>query len=99
MTKPVVPQPIPLFDLPAEAGRSEVKTPALRSVRQGKCPACKALKTGLLASGQHIVWRPHNLTTWGGTRVPCRTSGVAVCVAPERDPLLSQDPAICPHDR
>jgi len=96
------PEPLPLFDITPEMiepSEGEATKSTTRSVRQGKCPACMAPKTGLVASGVHLVWRAHSLTTWGGTPIACRTSGVAVCVAPERNPLVQHDPARCPHDR
>lgn len=97
------PEFIPLFDLPedsGEPGKGEAgAAKSLRSVAQGNCPRCMAPKTGLVASGAHIVWRVHYLTTWAGSRIPCVTSGVSACDAPEVTPLKPSNPVRCPHDR
>lgn len=102
MTSDRGPEFIPLFDLPAEpedhAGEAGAEK-SVRSVKQGNCPRCMAPKTGLVASGAHIVWRVHYLTTWSGSRIPCITSGVAACVIPEIHPLNPSKPVKCPHDR
>jgi hypothetical protein len=74
-----------------------VKRQTQKSVAQGKCPECTRPKIGLLAQGDHIVWRQHYYTTWHGTPMPCRASGVTACVAPERDPLDPSMPVRCPH--
>jgi len=87
---------VPLFEIDIPVV-SKDKAPAVKSARQGNCPCCQALKSGLLWSGNHLVWRAHTYRTWGGTAVPCPSSGVAVCVAPERHPLVSSDPAKCRH--
>lgn len=85
----------PLFDMDAT---DKPKRERVKSVRQAKCPHCSAVKTGLVRQGDHLVWRLHTLTTWAGTSRTCPASGVAVCVAPERVPLIPSRPARCKHD-
>ncbi len=72
--------------------RAREKRPVVRSVAQGNCPECTREKVGLVRQGIHIVWREHNLTTWAGTRIACRASGVAACV-------LTDGTVRCPHER
>ena len=80
-----------------ETEGSEERRKPVRSLRQGKCPCCTANRTGLVLVGDHLVWRWHTYVTWSGTRLLCRASGVAVCVAPERNPINPTDPARCAH--
>jgi hypothetical protein len=68
-----------------------------KSVAQGCCPLCMKAKIGLLAQGPHVVWRPHYYRTWKNAPVLCSASYVAVCVAPERDPLDHLNPVRCNH--
>jgi hypothetical protein len=77
--------------------RSRVRPKGLRSVAQGTCPICLVTSVGLVRQGNHVVWRLHSYMTWGGTRMPCPTSGVAVCVAPEQKPLHPNEPVRCGH--
>lgn len=63
-----------------------VKRP--RTVASGRCPECSGQRVGVVRQGEHLVWREHMYTTWGGSRQLCRASNVATCVAPER---LSRD--------
>ncbi len=44
----------------------------------------------LLPSGQHLVWRPHDIVTGSGARTPCRASGVALCQLAPRDGLVTR---------
>lgn len=87
---------VPLFDMDVPPDSTRKKR-SVKAVRQGKCPNCHAEKMGLLSSGVHLVWRSHTYRTWSGTPVTCPSSGVAVCVAPERTPLIPSDPAKCRH--
>lgn len=94
----------PLFLLPPDDDgpgdrKDENKKRVLRSVRMGKCPYCTVRLMGVIPQGEHYVWRPHSIITWGGARIACRASGVAVCLAPERIPLVPGSPIKCPHDR
>lgn len=81
----------PTTDSLGEAARAK----APKSELHGACPTCnrrgkrnEQVNTGLIRQGPHLVWRPHNITTWKGTKIPCRASGVAVCVAPDRDRII-----------
>lgn len=74
-----------LFVIDAKpAGRERLRRP--RSVAQAFCPCChrETAKgdrklTGLVRQGDHLVWRPHDIVTWAGTRIPCRASSVPAC--------------------
>lgn len=39
----------------------------------------------LLPGGVHLLWKGHDVITGGGTRTPCRATGVALCALPPRD--------------
>jgi hypothetical protein len=86
-----------LFEL-EPSPRSRIRRRGLRSVAQGTCPVCLGSPVGQVRQGNHVVWRLHSYMMWGGTRMPCATSGVGVCVAPERNPLHPSDPVRCGHE-
>lgn len=69
----------------------------LASVAQGTCPVCLRSPLGILRQSTHLVWRQHNYRTWGDSLQVCRTSGVALCVAPECNPLNPSEPVRCDH--
>lgn len=97
-----------LFDLapaaPRQVATGEAVTSAAapKAVTSATCPECGGVRdVGLLRSGQHLVWREHTCRTWSGAALPCRASGVAVCVAPakgQRSPATEKRPApVCQH--
>lgn len=71
----------------------------LRAVAWGNCPTCSATRVGFARQAEHLVWKDHAVTTWSGARVPCRTSGVRLCDAPQAVPPFRMEggPALCPH--
>lgn len=84
---------------PASDYRETRRRPkSIKSSAQGNCPKCLVGKIGLVLIGSHLVWRLHNKRTWNGTAVECMASGVAVCDAPETDPLNPAKPLKCPHE-
>ncbi|WP_426566403.1 hypothetical protein ACPPVT_07605 [Angustibacter sp. McL0619] len=63
----------------------------IRSVAQAICPSCNRRTTkgdvkltGLVLQGQHLIWRPHDVVTWGGAHTPCPASGTTVCTNPAK---------------
>jgi hypothetical protein len=86
-----------LFDAAAFQDDKPHKQESIRSVAQGKCPNCTAKKTGVVRQGPHLVWRRHQYTTWSGAHIDCPSSGVALCVCPERKPLDRTNPIHCVH--
>lgn len=88
----------PLFDEPPRIVKQKPAT-APRSIAWGNCPCCAHQRVGLIRVGPHLTWRQHDVTTWGGVRVPCRASGVAVCNAAEQQPYVQgSQAAACPHE-
>ena len=75
--------PIPGLVVPkAKVAHTEPQKP-LKVVGSGWCPGCRFSKktaTGLLESGEHLIWRPHTKPTWSGAVVDCMSSGVRLCV-------------------
>jgi D-arabinose 1-dehydrogenase-like Zn-dependent alcohol dehydrogenase len=76
-------------------GKTRQKTP--KSVAQGKCPLCTRPKLGAIRLGEHLAWRTHTYTTWGGRAIDCVASGVYLCVLPETKPLDLSAPLHCRH--
>jgi hypothetical protein len=70
---------------------------SVKSVAWGNCPGCLADKMGLVLVGRHLVWRQHTYRTWSGAAVECTSSGVSVCVAPEKTPTHAAVAVTCPH--
>lgn len=92
---------IPLFPIPPQSARADggeaVRRP--RSVAWGNCPGCRKGRVGVVRAGAHLAWREHTYTTWGGHRMTCVASGVAVCQATERHPTeLIAGRVTCPHE-
>lgn len=76
---------VPMFDVdPPDGGTERPKRP--KSVGRGWCPEHTpgARPTPIDRQGNHTVWRLHYITTMSGAAIPCRASGVALCVAPAR---------------
>jgi hypothetical protein len=85
-----------MFDEPPRRSKKR-RTPSPRSVTRAKCPKClTAMPVGLIRVGEHLVWREHYITTWGGARRPCPASGVAVCALPPKD-NVSNGVGYCKH--
>lgn len=62
-------------------GRDETSGKRTRATASAYCPKCaRQQKVGLVDAGTHLVWRVHNMTTWGGSSTPCIASGVSLCV-------------------
>lgn len=85
------------------SGRERLTAP--RSVAQARCPSCNRSTqagdiklTGLVRQGTHLVWRDHDVVTWGGAKLPCPASGTAVCTNPARSAAYV-DAVRCPHQR
>lgn len=81
---------LPLF--PAAAGRppkspqATQESPArpVRPLGHARCPRCSRARAAVITSGSHVVWREHDLITYAGTRLPCPSSGVALCILPAK---------------
>jgi len=75
----------PMFDVEMPDGGGE-RTKRPKSVGRGWCPEHVVGKapTPLDRAGEHVVWRLHYITTMSGAALPCRASGVTLCVAPAR---------------
>jgi hypothetical protein len=73
---------VPLFDdVPTQGFSRERMKPAV-TVAWAHCPMHEStIGTGLVRQGIHLVWRAHYQRI-GKTSVPCRASGVSLCVAP-----------------
>ena len=90
-----------LFSLPAAmpSGSTELRRgthAAGRSVTWGRCPRhTDPRPIGLIRSGTHLTWRPHEITTWSGARLACDASGVRLCSAPAR-PVPGTTTPTCP---
>lgn len=78
-----MPETVPLFDEPQRYLKQK-RSRGPRSVTFSDCPKCANLRVGLVRTGNHLVWREHTYTTWGGTSRPCTASGVAVCSLPDK---------------
>lgn len=85
------------------SGRERQK-PA-RSIAQARCPSCNRSTTsgekkltGLVRQGTHLVWREHDVVTWGGAKLPCPASGTAVCTNPAKS-MPYVEAVRCPHQR
>jgi hypothetical protein len=77
--------------------RSDVsKTKPARTVAYGSCPRCSNGKAGIIRVNQHLAWRSHTYTTWGGTVLPCAANGRHLCTEPPR-PQRGYTAPICPH--
>lgn len=77
-----------MFDVPRGGGPKRTETrQQRRSVAWGNCPGCSNNHVGLIEQSGHLVWREHHITTWGGARWACRTSGVRACEAGSTDVL------------
>ncbi len=76
---------VPMFDIEVSSGGSE-RQRRPKSIGRGWCPEHVPGKTTtpLDRQGEHAVWRPHYITTMSGAALPCRASGIALCVAPAR---------------
>lgn len=93
---------LPLFPAPAgkppKASRAAQEGSArpARPLGHAHCPKCLKGRAAVIAEGSHTIWKPHTLTTWGGTPLPCAASGVALCTLPAK---LEPDaaPLNCPH--
>lgn len=83
-----------LFDAVPQAVRRLI---AARVVAYGMCPECRGTgrRTGLQRQGAHLVWREHRYTTWSGTRMTCRASGVRLCALPARPSAWSTPRCSC----
>lgn len=81
-TKHVTP---PLFEGPPRV-TPEPKQRSAASVAWGNCPGCRKGRIGAVRTAEHLVWREHTYTTWGGARMTCTASGVPVCRLTERQP-------------
>ena len=85
--------------------RTPEPTRAIKSEGMASCPTHTGKReTGLVRQGSHLVWREHTMTTHGGTTLPCRTSGIAIC-HPNAQPLDASvwrdkngNRPVCPHD-
>lgn len=66
----------------ARAGEAAAKP--IRPLGYAPCPRCTKAKLAVVPTGVHVVWKPHTLTTWGGTPLPCAASGVALCTLPAK---------------
>lgn len=97
MSDPVNPyeQPALLdFDtLRASAGTQSATDSRQRSQPSKAFAACPEHRfgeldklTGLVAQGEHLVWRLHYVTTQTGATWACRASGIPVCELPPRIP-------------
>lgn len=40
-------------------------------------------RTGLQRTARHLVYRQHWIVTWNGSKIPCPSSGVALCDLPD----------------
>lgn len=82
---------LPLFPAPTKVAK-RARPPVSRPVAWGQCPRCRsAERHALIRSATHLIWRPHHYITWGGARVECDASNVAVCQAPSRSGLVPCD--------
>jgi hypothetical protein len=65
----------------------------------GDCPRCvDNVRVAMIRSGQHLIWREHTITTWGGAKMTCTGSLVALCdLAPGPGEVRNQGPRYCPH--
>lgn len=51
----------------------------------GHCPLCvSAPRHALVLQGIHLVWRPHDIVTMSGAKLPCGASGIRLCDAHPR---------------
>lgn len=71
----------PLFP-PVPTG-PKLKRPRLAKPRAwGQCPLCVSEpRRALILQGKHLVWRPHDVITVNGARIPCGASGTRLCEA------------------
>ena len=81
---------LPLGSIDTSSGSMESDTVvrAARPVKAagyGSCPGCTAGKVALESRGKHLVWRLHNLRTWSGAPMQCRTGGARLCDAPDAE--------------
>ena len=86
----------------ANGHMGERDTKPVKAVTSALCPKCQAPKAlGLIPSGDHLVWRNHDVHTYGGGRLPCRASGVAVCTTGIRAGTTEEqaEKAQCRHQR
>ena len=87
----------PMFDAEDYREQKAKKQRTAKSVAQGKCPLCTKPKVGVIRINQHLAWRTHTYTTWGGRVIDCVSSGVYLCVLPETNPLDTSAPLHCRH--
>lgn len=91
---------IPLFSVEQLAPARDERPKRPRSVAMGNCPMCSKNPVGLVRQGDHLVWRSHFYTTWGGAARQCQASNVAICVAPEPEGKEhNYTPVRCAHDK
>lgn len=51
-----------------------------RAVTTAYCPGHHGdKKTGVMRQGAHLVWRIHDVMTFGGARIQCSASGATLC--------------------
>lgn len=91
---------IPLFDdKPLRVSKSKPKNAPNTIAGKGNCPSCTKNPATLIRIGDHFAWKEHTYRTWGNTVATCRTSGVALCIAPEpKSKPYNATPVSCPHD-
>jgi hypothetical protein len=87
------PDQLPLFNLSRKKVESESTDPIGRGKAQpvyayALCPGhglgTERKGTGLVLASRHLMWRAHYVVLGSGASVPCRASGVTLCVlAPE----------------
>lgn len=75
------------------------RTQRPRASAYARCPRHydNAAKTALDLSGKHLVWREHEVVTWGKDRRPCRTPGTAVCEQPPKQGQIVECPCGASH--
>lgn len=75
------------------------RTQRPRAAEHAYCPrhADHRNKTALDLSGEHLVWREHEVVTWGHDRRVCLASGTPICEQPPKVKPIIQCPCGTTH--
>lgn len=75
---------LPMFDEVPTVRDRKRRRKAQKPVAWGRCPSCTQDRTAVVRTASHLVWREHENATYGKAKLPCQTSGVPLCRAPDR---------------